>query len=145
MTKRQDDIIYIILLCAGIAVITAGTVHLLEAKTYTIKSTVQLDSNCYRELYLRATDNTKDADGQHRNLLGKITILHTPTAGPPNPQITNWKMTFDGAKIKTPTLRVYVITDDTVDKQYIYQKFDPAVGYYYFHFHQRTNQGMCQS
>lgn len=134
-----------IIFLTGLVLITVVLVQGAEARTYYIKSTVQLDSNCYHELYLRATDNTKDADGEHRNLLGKITILHTPTAGPPNPTITYWKMSFDGSKIKTPTLRVYVITDDTIDKQYLYQKFDTGVGYYYFHFRQHTDLGKCQS
>jgi hypothetical protein len=118
-------------------------VHGAEAKTYYIKSTVQLDSNCYNELYIRATDGLQDSDGRYRNLLGKITIEHKPTAGPANPEITNWQFGFDGSKIKVPTLRVYVITDDTVDRQYLSQKFDPATTHYSFHFHQHTDQSPC--
>ena len=143
LREMKQPLIFLLLIVGIFAVAVNGAE--VGAKTYHIKSDVKLDSNCYEELYLRATDGLKDSEGRYRNLLGKLTIEHEPTSGPANPEIVNWKMSFDGSKIKVPTLRVYVVTDDTVDHQYINQKFDPTVQNYHFHFKQHTDQSKCPS
>lgn len=121
-----------------------------KTKPYRVITDTQIctNDNNKHEVYLRATDNSVDSQGEHRNLLNKhplskLTVDYVSIAG--KLKIIKWNFSFNPKVIKVPKLRVYGLLDDIVSKDYQYLPFSLKQHDYVFHFHLNQNGAACAS
>lgn len=108
---------------------------------YVAKITVRMDSDCWDEVYVRASDS-KDAS----KLLNKQTFRNHPGE-------TGWvkivtSLKFKTEKLDTGRIRAYAVVDDGFDTDYQYKTFTNTQyekqGFIDFSFHLNTNKALCQ-
>lgn len=137
------------ILVLGVVSLVLTNGNALAATPYKVITDTKVctNDNNQHEVYLRATDNSVDSQGEHRNLLvkgshpSKLTVDYVSTPG--KYKIIQWSFYFDPKVIIVPKLRVYGLLDDTAAKDYQYQAFSLSQHYYHFHFHLTESGATC--